>query len=180
MKGQFFIIGALMVCIAMFFGLPPEIGIASTYSDDMAAAGGNLGAELPHAMNLGINGSGAVPTLVNFTSYAKQTLAARRMSIESFWVVFESEGSTLNVTVGNFLGSERTFYIDVSGSPVAMTAGDGQTNSTILSVSGPVLNVTVSAGGSERAFVIPAGKSSLYSEVTLRRGGDAARKEILA
>ncbi len=180
MKGQFFIIGALMVCTILYFGMGPNMDISGTGSDDMNMIARTLQKEMPHALNIGIKGSAPIQTLRNFTLFSVSSLGKGRIGLTCHWLVFREAGSQVNVSAGNFMGSPKVFYVNVSGTEKAIYAGDGMVNSSLFPVSGKKYDASVTVDGEKDAFTLLTNKTSIYSELTLSRSGNVVRKEILA
>ncbi len=180
MRGQFFIIGALFVCVLLFFAMGPMINIASTGTGDMERLGLNLQAEMPHALNIGINGSAPIGVLRNFTLFSMSAVSGHRIDPACYWVVFEPLPGQVNVSAGNFMGSPLDFEINVSGVAKVLHAEDGTVNSTTFAVPGYSCDVTVTADGEPAAMTLLTNKTSMYGSMTLERAGNVVRKEILA
>jgi hypothetical protein len=180
MKGQFFLIGALLICLLLFFGLPPEISMESTAAEDMNFFSGNMQKEIPHALNLGLNGSDPLGTLYNFTGFSMSRATDLRMNMTCYWVVFMQQGSDVNVTAGNFMGSPRTFGIEVDGNRKYLQVAHDEVNSTTFAVSGYTFKVIINSGEDSKEATLLTNKTSVYSVISLDRRGSTVRKEILA
>lgn len=180
MKGQFFIIGALFVCVLLYFGIGPTMDVSGTGSDDMNRLARNLQKEFPHALNIGINGSAPIQTLRNFTLFSISSLEEGRIDLTCHWLVFRYAGDQVNVSVGNFLGSPEVFYVNVSGTAKGIYAGDGMVNSSLFPVAGYTFDASVTVDGETDRFTMLTNKTSIFSELTLSRSGNVIRKEILA
>jgi hypothetical protein len=180
MKGQFFIIGGLFICVLLFLGMGPQVGITRTGTDDMDRLGRNLEKEMPHALNIGINGSDPVGVLCNFTGFSLSVAQGRRMNATSYWLVFRPVGGEVNVTAANFMGSPLGFVINVSGVAKGLYADHSSVNSTTFSVSGYTYDAEVTVDGESAAFTLLTNKTSIYGIMTLERAGNVVSKEILA
>jgi hypothetical protein len=180
MRGQFFIIGALFVCILLFFGMVPIINIARTDTGDMERLGLNLQREMPHALNVGINGSAPIGVLRNFTAFSLGIVSGHRIDPAFYWVVFQPLPGQVNVSAGNFMGSSLDFAINVSGVTKVLQAANGTVNSTTFAVTGYTFDVTVTADGESAAMTLLTNKTSMYGSLTMERAGNVVRKEILA
>jgi len=180
MKGQFFIIGALFICILLFFGMGPQISITRTATGDMNMLGKNLQKEMPHALNIGINSSDQLGILHNFTLFSIDAVKKRRIDPGCYWLVFQPGGGQVNVSAGNFMGSPKTFEINLSGVTEDLYVDPGAINSTLFSVSGYTFDVTILVDDESAAFTLLTDKTSVYGSLTLERAGNVVRKEILA
>jgi len=180
MKGQFFIIGALIICVLIFFGLPLGIDLVTTGSDDLSGIAGNLETEFPHALNTGINRTAPVATLHNFSLASKDYCLARMADFRTLWVVFEYDNGDFNVTAGNFFGESKTVTVNISGDVRDITVPQGSENSTLFSTAGSRFSTGVSLDGDTTEFVLVANKTSFFCTLSLGRGGDIVKKQILA
>jgi len=179
-KGQFFIIGALFICILLFFGLSPDISISRTETEDMLIVAENLETEFPHALNIGVNSSDPVGTLYNFSLFSIGAAGNRRINLTSFWLVFLEGDGNVNVSAGNFMGSAKNFVINISGVSKNLYVDSGSVNSTLFSVSGYKFNVSIVVDNELTEATLLFNKTSIYSMLSLERGENIVRKEILA
>jgi hypothetical protein len=180
MKGQFFIIGGLLVCVLLFFGLGAGISFAGSSTGDMDRLADNLAGELPRALNIGINATDAIGVVHNFTVFSKARAGAGGIGLDCFWLIFQEQGGDVNVSVGNFLGSLKTFSVDIDGSAENIQAADGAVNSSLFSVSGYKFNATITVDGGTAVAEMILNKTSMYFEMSLAREGNLLKKEILA
>jgi hypothetical protein len=179
-KGQFFIIGALFICILLFFGMSPQVNIIRAGTADMEWVGKNLQKEFPHALNIGINKSEPVSVLYNFTLFSIDAVEQGRTDLDCHWLVFRREAGQVNVSGGNFMDSPLNFDLNVSGVSKTLYVENGTVNSTMFPVSGYTFDVTVLIEGESASFTLLANKTSIYGGLELERGGNLVRKEILA
>ena len=180
MKGEFFIIGALLICSLLFFGMGPGTRITETTTADMDRFGENLAKELPHALNIGVNASDPAGTVQNFTEFSRDALEKHGIDLKCYWLVFMPDGGNVNVSVGNFMGSGKTFGINVSGNFKYVYAADGTVNSSLFSVSGYKFDVTIGVDDWLTEKRMLTNKTGIYSLISLERGDGVVRKEILA
>jgi len=179
-KGQFFIIGAVLICSLLYFGLSPSVTVSVPEGRTAGFLADNIANELPYALNLGINGSGGTETLANFTAFAMNAASETGMQPHVAWVVISPSGSALNVSFGNFYSSTATAEVNISGSYKAIYAGDSSVNSTLFSAGGYTYTAWLSVPGGSVTFEAPVNKTALYAVVSLDYGEAIARKEILA
>ncbi len=180
MKGQFFIIGALLICSLLYIGLAPTISVTVADSADMGRLAENMESELPHALNIGAVSPGVPGALMGFSNFSADAAHGRGISMKCLWVAIEPGQGSVNVTVGNLMGAEETVGIDVDGTYMAVRVPDGAFNYTELPVSGPSFTVNITHADGGTAAEMPSNKTSLYAFLQLSRGGDVTRKEILA
>lgn len=180
MKGQFFILGAVFICALLFSGVSPIIRITETPTDDMNVLGRNLQKELPHALNIGMNSSEPLGVLYNFTDFSRDTVMSRGIDLDVLWVVFMPEDGSMNVSAGNFMDSAKTIGINISGTYGDLYVGSDEVNSSVFAVSGSVFDVTVTIDSDVTQATLLTNKTSMYSTISLQRGQNIVRKEILA
>lgn len=183
MKGQFFILGAVLVCSLFFIGLPRFAPIISQPSGDLAYISSNLRSELPHALNIGLNESEPVGRMENFTQFLGRSLLGRNINFTALWLIIENQStSNLNVTGGNFLGEDVTVMVNVtdgSGSTVLpLVVLNGTINSTTIPSIDPAYNITVSFFDQEESAAYPREKVSLYAFYRIRRGDDLIQNYV--
>jgi hypothetical protein len=180
MKGQFFIVGGLLVCALLFFGMGAGMSMSRSSTTDMQRMADNVAREVPRALNIGINSSDPVGVLENFTAFWMGIAGGRRMGPSCYWAVFRPDGDYVNVSVGNFLGSTADFGVNVSDDYDVIQVTDGSVGSSLFTASGYSLNATVTVGGGSSGAVLLRNKTSVIGEVSLERGGNILKKEILA
>jgi len=180
MKGQYFIIGSLLICILLFFGFPPEVAVRSGSSGDLDFLASNLASEFPRALNAGINASSPAAVLGNFTVFSRQAALARGINLTCLWLVFERHGASMNVSAGNYMGHPVTVGINLSGAYAAVYAGADAVNSTAIGISGYWSNLTVAVGQVSARGALLHNKTSVYASFYVTRGDDTVRIEILA
>jgi hypothetical protein len=182
MKGQFFIVGAILVCSLFFAGLPKFAPIISQPSGDLTYISSNLNGELPHALNIGLNDSDPIGRMENFTHFLERSLLDRNINFTSLWLVVENQSSNLNVTGGNFLGEDVAVTINVtdsSGSTVQpLVLLNGTVNSTTVSSVDQAYNITVTFFDQEESAEYPRDKVSLYAFYRLTRGDDLIQNHV--
>jgi hypothetical protein len=185
MKGQFFILGAILICSLFFMGLPRFAPIIKQPSGDIAYLSSNLQSELPHALNLGLNESDPIDRLTNFTHFLETKLQERNINYTSMWLIIQNQSSTdLNVTGGNFLGEDVSISINVtdgSGSTVnGLILLNGSTNSTTFSSVDPEFNITITFADQEESAEMPRDKTGLYAYYRLTRDDDVIKNLVFA
>ena len=82
-KAQFFIVGAILICSLLFLSIPLSQPLISQPSGDITYISTNMRRELPHALNLGLNDSSELDTMVNFTHFIEAVMLERRINYTS-------------------------------------------------------------------------------------------------
>jgi hypothetical protein len=179
LRGQFFLWGAFLICLLFFLGF---IGMKGTFvtteTQDMEFFFGNIEKELPKALNLGLNGSGAVNTLVNFSRFLESSMGERYIDMKLLWLFTEASGTDVNITVGNFLGADETIGLNLSGSFKNLTVPYNSTNSTVFSLVSQTFNLTVSFAGHRKTVGMVRDKVNLYGFINLSRGKEFVQGDI--
>ncbi len=179
-KGQFFMIGAVFICVLMFFGISPAIQLTDVPSEDMGFLAENLQEELPRALNIGINSSDSLGTLYNFTGFSGDILSGRGIDLYVLWVVFEPCDGEVNVSAGNFMGEQKTVGINVSGTYSGLSVDSDAVDSDVFAISGYTFDAEVTMDGETMQAELLSNKTSIYSFISLERGEHVVRKELLA
>ncbi|UCD03099.1 MAG: hypothetical protein JSV63_00475 [Candidatus Aenigmatarchaeota archaeon] len=180
MKGQFFIIGAIFICVLLFFGISPTIQITGSPSTDMEMIAENLRKEFPPALNIGINSSAPLMTLQNFTTFAKNRVLDRGVDLDVLHVVFIPSNGSTNVSVYNSMDVAKVIGVNVSGTHRDIEANLDTLNYSIFTVPVYGFNLTLNIDGDETYSFLLSNKTSIYSLISLERGDDVVRKELLA
>ncbi len=179
-KGQFFLVGALAICMLLFFGLTPAVRLVSTSSAGIENIAKNLEMEIPHAASVGVNASNAAGVLTNFTVYALSAASDSGAELDCLWVLFEPMAGSMNVTAGNFMDSPVTLEINISGTYKTLYANAGTQNSTTFSTPDYTFLLEMEVDGKTFSADILTNKTSVYSLISVSSGDNSARKEILA
>jgi len=183
-KGQFFILGAILICSLFFIGLPRFTPLIKQPSSDLPYISSNLQSELPNALNIGLNGSAMLDTMTNFSHFLETKLRGRKINYTSLWLVMHNQSSGVNVTGGNFLGEEITISINItdgSGSTVeSLIIPKGTNNSTLFSSVENTYNITIAFSDQEESESYPRDKVSLYAFYRLTRSNDVIKNHIFA
>jgi len=179
-KGQFFLIGAVAICLLLFFGLSPVVRLTETTSGSIEKVAENIEYELPHVLGLGLNSSDSAGTMINFTNYAISVAEGRGADTELLWVLFEPSISDVNVTAGNFMDSSKALGINVSGTYDTLYVDIQTQNSTNFTVAGYTFDLEIHIDGDLFAAEVLTNKTSLYSLISVSDGDNSVRKEILA
>ena len=121
MKGQFFILGAILIISLFFMGLPNQGTFIVGKFEDIDYLFENVHREFPIALNNILNMSEdlneAPDRLMNFTRYVDSRASEKLINFSTFWVIsWNSSPSNINVTAGNYLRYNTTVTLNVSGS----------------------------------------------------------------
>jgi hypothetical protein len=180
MKGQFFLIGAVLICMLLYAASVPLITVQGRPPEDMGALSDNMEAEMPHALNIGINSSSPAGTLISFCNFSRSAASSRGIDLSAVFVVFESTGSGTVATAGNAAADDATVGLDVDGTHVELTVPAGSVSSAQFPAAGEHFDVTVETDAGTYGATLPANKTSMYCALSLSRGGTVIGKEILA
>lgn len=180
MKGQFFLIGAVIVCMMLYAASAPLVNVQGGPDQDISALSENMEKEMPRALNIGINASDPAGTLISFANFSRSAAVSRGMDLSVVFVIFESTGSGTVATAGNAAAGQAIIGIDVDGTYAELSVPAGSVNSTQFPAAGDTFDFSVTAGGLTTDATMPGGKTGLFAISTISRGGVVLRKEILA
>ncbi|RLI96534.1 MAG: hypothetical protein DRO99_04270 [Candidatus Aenigmatarchaeota archaeon] len=187
MKGQFFIVGAILVCSMLFVAYPRFAPLIREPGGDIPYISANIQRELPRVMNLGVNESAMIASMSNFTAFLERSLSEKRINYTSLVVMFRNvtTGSDgLNITVINELGSNVTLTITISGEDYGTIVAsypdleDGSVNTSSYIPVSNINNVTVAFGSQERTMEWPRDKASIYAFFRLTRDEDIIKNDV--
>ncbi len=181
LKGQAFLIGAILVCVMFFLGLPKSMPIMESSSNDLHYFSLGIRRELPMALNFGLNESAPIPYLKNFTLYSENTINGYYANFSSIWVVSRNlTGTGINITVGNFLGSDTSVNLTISGTEKQLSVKNNATNSTTFSSISQEFNLTIEYGSESKTLTWQRNKVNLYASFGITRENNKVSEEIVA
>ncbi len=182
MRGQFYLIGAVILLILFFVGLPFSQLPLSQSGKDVNYLLDNLKTEYPRALNLGKNASAGPTTLTNFTHFLTSRLADRLVNFSAVWVVAENatNGTYVNFTGGNYLGASAVIHLNISGTVFSLVVPNNSTNSTLQSISSVPYNITINFTTDSLITAWYVNKTNLYVYLRLVRESDQVVDEIAA
>jgi len=178
-KGQFFILGAVLVCSLFFVGLPlygPQI---QSYREDLSLVSNNLESEFPRALNLALK-SGSVEGLADFSGFSQSSLAGHNTRMRALWVVSEPQGSGVWVTVGNFMNQSESVSVTVEGNRHDFNVPNNSTLSWAYPSAPDDFQISVQFQGHEKATTWVRDKVGVYAFMEFSRGADTVVQEIEA
>jgi hypothetical protein len=179
MKGQFFILGAVLLASLFFIGLPMTGYVVKPISGDFEYLSGNIAAEFPRALNLALK-AGSTESLGCFSTFLENQVGQKNAYFKSLWVVAEGSGGNVNVTVGNYLKRDITIVLNISNVIEMIYMPSGTMDSvTFTGVSSPFVFRVISPE-SDREMVLQRDKANLYAFFSISRGEDMLRKEVVA
>jgi hypothetical protein len=190
-KGQFFVLGAIIIVTLFFIGLPKSYPLTYERSADIVYIFDNIEREYPIALNLGLNESNQIDTMKNFTWFADRVASEHLINFTVLWVITETSNTSsedLNVTIGNFLGHSTTVHVETwyyCGGPADcywddyVTVGDNSTNHTLNMSFGHVFNMTVSFDSEQKdVYYLRRDKTNFYVFISLERDENVIRDHI--
>ncbi len=177
-KGQFFILGAVLICMLFFVGLPLYGPQLQAYRKDLFFVSGNLESEFPRALNLGIK-AGSLQDFADFSRFTGSTLSGQNVKFQSLWVVTEPQPLGIQVTVGNFMGQNQALSITVDGNSQNLDVPDNSTESRFFS-SSERFEISINFPGHSKAATWVRNKVNLYAFTETARESDVVAEEIEA
>jgi hypothetical protein len=169
-KGQFFLLGAFLVCTMFFLAYPRQSTISSESSQDLEMLSLNLQKEMPNAYNLGIKAGDGLGTVKNFTWFADNVLKGHRIGFASIVVMGgNSSPSDYNLTIFNYNGSQSYISITIGSATAGMLIQSNSSNNTVFPAVGEIFNISISHGGEQKNMTWVLGKNSIYGTLRLVR-----------
>jgi hypothetical protein len=182
LKGQFFLLGSLLLCGLFFAALPPG-PYHSSPGPGLDRDYGNLEIELPRAFNLDVADGGFPSGLAGFLDFAQDSMAARGIAMDALWVAAIpdlDDPGTVQLYAGNWLGHPADVTFTLDGEELSLSTADGEMASGSLSGISAYPELSVSFEGRLWQGGIARDKANLYAWTSLESGEDAAVNEFLA
>ncbi len=181
LKGQFFILGAMLLCTLFFLGLP-QIAVHSAPRDTgLSPLADNLEREIPHALNLALAEDQDTQKLGEFLDFARNNSAERYSDMEALWVVILPDPGNpgyVSLEAGNWLGRRVSLYLSVDGDGQEIELDDTETASLSFTGLPEAFDMTVSFGGREWSGQASLGKAGIYCYLSLGRGENAVVRDF--
>jgi hypothetical protein len=181
LKGQFFMLGALLLCAVFFAALPAGTTLTGGYTEDISRLARNLEGEIPHVLNLAMLEDGSPEGLGDFTGFVRNRTGERYLDLESLWAVSvpdQENPGDIEVYAGNWLGRAVTVNIIADGVTESLALDDGEADSETFPGIGSDFTLEVSFEGKYWSGQVARDKVNLYSYLRLSRGENSIVKEI--
>jgi hypothetical protein len=178
MKGQFFVLGAILLASLFFAGLPITGNMITTVSSDLNHISLNMREEFPVALN-NILPSGDVERMGDFSTFLGQQVMQRNADFSNLWLVTEP-GGDLNVTIGNYLGEDITIAVNVSDDLQMLYMPAGTVDSIGFASVPQEFVLRVGFLDVDREMLLERDKVNLYSFFSLSRGMELIKEEVVA
>jgi len=181
MKGQYFLLGAMIFCSLFFLALPLS-GTGTSKSDDFSSISDNIEREFPRSVNLGLANGHAEENAYDFGMFVREYLKERSASLRMFWVISKPVPGTsaLNVSVANFLGEGSDFSIEISGDRKDFHLKDGEKGYAVFGMVPSNVAISLSSPDEEKTLEWKRDKVNLYLFYEIRRGKDISRNSMEA
>jgi len=177
-KGQFFILGAVLMCAVFFVGLPLYGPQVQASRKDLSIISGNLEREFPRALNLGMKSGSGTASLADFSVFAGSALTGQGMDFRAFWIVAEPQDSDLRITAGNFMGQSQSVQIEVNSEVWVFAIADDATQSRVFSGVPASYQIRIDFPGHSKTSAWIKEKVNLYAFTSAGKGADLAVEEI--
>ena len=179
MKGQFFILGAILISILLFAALPirgPEL--KTTLTKDMVYLSDNVKNEFPKAVNLGLSSDKAIDTLRNFTEFVEAVMNEHFIDFNALWLLEQPFNTNINLTVGNFFDEDVTVYINLSNDLRSLHLPKNSTNYTVFSSVPEEFDLVITFGNRTKIIHWFRDKVNLYMFFSMGRGEEILINEL--
>ncbi len=172
MRGQFFLIGAVILIVMFYIALPiPQPALPKSELGVMAM---NVAQEYVRVATFGLSDSQPIAYLSNWSGWVSSQIPYANFS--SLWLLAIGNGSHTNLTVGNWLGQNITITLNISGDVRDLFVQHASINWTSAAVS-ELFNLTLN-WVEEKNFTWPRDKANMWVLVFLERGEDKVRAEL--
>jgi len=183
-KGQYMLLSAVVLITLFYTGFylvntRPLLTVRMS-SDDIRYFVDNLEEEYPKVFNYGVNASGEVELLNNFTLFCRSELSGNILNTSVLWIYTENVTDDLNVTVGNYLGNDTTITVNVSGDVKDFSVASDGVLSKIYQNVPEEFNMTVSFNSKEKKLSMMRDKYNIYVFIELARGNEKVYGGVLA
>lgn len=182
LKGQFFLLGALLLSTLFFLFLPSQVALTGGQVDDMTRIADNLESEIPHSLNVAMLEDGLPQKLGQFTGFLRDEMSERFIDMESLWVVTIPDQSTpghVEVYSGNWLGESTTVSVTIDTEERTLNLDDGEIDSVDYFNVGDEFDITVKFDERSWSGHLARDKVSLYNLFKVSRGDNLIVKEIV-
>ncbi|MBN2102352.1 MAG: hypothetical protein JW716_05780 [Candidatus Aenigmarchaeota archaeon] len=183
-KGQYFLLGAIIIITLFFTGfylVKNESIFSSSYkADDLKYLFYNMQSEYPRVFNYGINESDITVELRNFTEFSRSIYSSNILNFTTLLIYTTNISDNLNVTIVNYLGYDTEVELNISGTLKNLTVTDEGLNSTIFSAVNPKFVMTVKFNSQEKQLSMVRDKYNLYTYLQLRRKSEIIKGSVLA
>jgi hypothetical protein len=179
MKGQFFVLGAILLGTLFFVGLPITGYITVPVTDNLNQFSENIETEFPKAMNYAIDAN-KIERIGEFSVFVNDQLAQRNTQFRNLWLSTEGIGGDVNITIGNYLDQDINIVLNISDVIQIVFMPAGTIDSAEFSGVSEQFTLRVSFIDVDTELDLQRDKINLYSFFSLSRIGDEIRKEIIA
>ncbi|MBU0952990.1 MAG: hypothetical protein KKA90_01035 [Nanoarchaeota archaeon] len=181
MKGQFYVLGALVLIVILFAGIPLERPVLVQQSKDLDYLLTNIKQEFPRAVNLGRNQSTALSVLEHFTSFTTSRLAEKAITFNTFWMLVQNtSGSDVTIDIGNYLGTPLSVVLTFPSETQIIVVPANTTNETTYTVSSDPYNLTINFTIANKTVRWYEDKTNFYGYFRLQRGENIVVDDIEA
>jgi len=180
MKGQFFILGAILLSVMFFIGLPTAVNLVTPDVSDMEYLSENIEREIPVVINLDISDGSGTSHLEDFSSFLRSKMAERNIHLSLFWVYSEPSGTDIVFTTGNYMGTEESVTLTLNSDERVFSVPDSSTSQETFGGAGASPTLKVGFSATQKTLQIKRDKHNLYCYLSLSRGNELIIREIVA
>jgi hypothetical protein len=172
MKGQFFILGAVLVLAVLLSGVP---FIVKTLPEYRIQPTDNIMAEYPKALNFGLRENKSTEYLEDFSLFVKSNFGAA----ETIWIVSEPSGQGLKITAGNFFNEEKTIKITANSEEKTVAVGSGLSAVVSYETVPDTFPLAVQWDRQEKNMLWMKNKANIFVSSDFSFGKNLVRKEVI-
>jgi len=178
MKGQFFILGAILLSVMFFIGLPSAVKLVTPDVSDMEYLSENIEREIPVIINM--EPSAGTSHLEDFSLFLRSKMAERNINLSIFWVYSEPSGTDMVLTTGNYMGTEESVILTLNSEERSFTLSDSSTNQETFGGTGSSPTLEVGFSAAKKTLNIKRDKHNMFCYLSLSRGNELITREIVA
>jgi len=179
-KGQFFILGAVLMIIMFSIGIPFIKPSLSMPAEDLPYLSDNVRLEFPAAFNLGLNESNELSAMSGFSNFLNETLHDRFVEFSALWLYTKNQTRDVNMTIGNYLNQNTTVTLTISSTEKEVFVQNRGSNTTLFTNPGSIFNLTIEFNSRSKTAELLRDKNNLYVFYELKREKDKINEEIVA
>jgi len=180
MKGQFFLLGAILLSTLFFIGLPSAVNLVTPDVSDMEYLSKNIEKEIPVVMNIDINDGSGTSHIESFSSFLVSKMAEKNIKLSLFWVYMEPSVGDIDATTGNYMGDEESVSITINSDTRTFSLSDSSTNQEAFSGTGASPDLEIVFSEMNKDLSIKRDKHNMYCYISLKRGNEIIVREIVS
>jgi hypothetical protein len=181
-KGQYFMLGAIIISLMLYLGLSPMV-YSPPSEDYLHGISENIEEEVPHALNLALAEDSSPAKLGQFSGFLGDKLKGRGIGFEALWVASipdPGNPSQVDVYIGNWIGRPVSVDVSIDGDLVSKNLDHEEMSFDPVSGVSREFDMTVMFEGRSWTGSFVRDKSNLYYYSSISKNSDITIKDIAA